>query len=42
VVTASEPGWIGLFSGLGERRFRKLVGDDLTEDPGIRQVRAAQ
>lgn len=26
MVTASEPGWIGLFSGLGERQFRKLVG----------------
>ncbi|MCQ8775119.1 IS5/IS1182 family transposase, partial [Streptomyces sp. AA8] len=26
VVTASEPGWIGLFSGLSERQFRKLVG----------------
>ena len=26
VVTAAEPGWIGLFSGLSERQFRKLVG----------------
>jgi hypothetical protein len=26
VITASEPGWIGLFSGLSERQFRKLVG----------------
>ncbi|MGX8904687.1 transposase family protein [Streptomyces netropsis] len=26
VVTASEPGWVGLFAGLGERQFRRLVG----------------
>ncbi|MFI9311108.1 transposase [Streptomyces triculaminicus] len=26
VITASGPGWTGLFSGLNERQFRKLVG----------------
>ncbi|RSS60598.1 transposase family protein, partial [Streptomyces sp. WAC06614] len=26
VITASEPGWIGLLSGLSERRFHELVG----------------
>ncbi|MFJ8391008.1 transposase [Streptomyces sp. NPDC094438] len=25
VITASEPGWIGLFSGLSERQFSKLI-----------------
>ncbi|MFJ8387709.1 hypothetical protein ACIQ9Q_24920 [Streptomyces sp. NPDC094438] len=26
MITASEPGWIGLFSGLSERQFRRPVG----------------
>ncbi|MGW6413278.1 transposase family protein, partial [Streptomyces vinaceus] len=26
VITASGPGWIGLFSGLSERQFRRLAG----------------